>query len=81
MLLKQLRSMLVGWRGRLTGLRSRPQKGPQCASQVVDTVLGAGVPLAGVVGGGYHADLTTLARRHTCLHRAAARMWADHGLS
>ncbi len=48
--------------------------------QVLDTVLGAGIPLAGVVGGGYHKDLGVLAARHTWLHRAAAQMWVDHGL-
>jgi hypothetical protein len=48
--------------------------------QVLDTVMSAGVPIAGVVGGGYHADLQVLARRHTWLHRAAAQMWTDHGL-
>lgn len=47
---------------------------------VLDTVLGAGVPLAGLVGGGYAADLTTLAERHMHLHRAALRMWREHGL-
>jgi hypothetical protein len=48
--------------------------------QVLDTVMSAGVPIAGVVGGGYHADLQVLAQRHTWLHRAAAQMWTDHGL-
>lgn len=48
--------------------------------QVLDTVMSAGIPVAGVVGGGYHADLQVLAQRHTWLHRAAAQMWTDHGL-
>ena len=47
---------------------------------VLDTVLGRGVPVAGYVGGGYHRDLTVLARRHCLLHRAAAAVWRDHGL-
>lgn len=47
----------------------------RCVSQVMDTCLGYGVPVAGFVGGGYHADLPTLARRHTLLHRAAAELW------
>lgn len=47
---------------------------------VIDTVVGAGIPLAGVVGGGYCGDLTTLAWRHCCLHRAADQMWRDHAL-
>lgn len=49
-------------------------------AQVLDACLGAGVPLAGFVGGGYHADLEVLAGRHCWLHRAAAQLWADHGL-
>lgn len=31
------------------------------------------VPVAGVLGGGYDADVAALARRHACLHRNAAR--------
>ena len=41
---------------------------------------GAAVAVAGVIGGGYHADLRTLAARHATLHRAAAKRWArEHG--
>jgi acetoin utilization deacetylase AcuC-like enzyme len=47
---------------------------------VLDTCLAAGVPLAGYVGGGYHADLGVLAERHMALHRAGVRMWREHGL-
>ena len=47
---------------------------------VLDTVVGRGIPLAGYVGGGYHRDLTVLARRHCLVHRAAAAVWHDHGL-
>ncbi|WIA40703.1 hypothetical protein OEZ86_004398 [Tetradesmus obliquus] len=47
---------------------------------VLDTCLGASVPVAGYVGGGYAKDLAVLAERHMALHRAALRMWADHGL-
>lgn len=45
---------------------------------VLDTCLGFGVPVAGYVGGGYHADLTVLARRHCALHQAAQQLWGDH---
>lgn len=31
-----------------------------------------GIPLAGVIGGGYSRDIDALARRHTILHRVAA---------
>lgn len=48
--------------------------------QVLDSCLGMGVPVAAYVGGGYHADLEVLARRHCWLHRAAAQMWEEHGL-
>lgn len=47
---------------------------------VLDTCLGVGVPVAGYVGGGYHADLTVLARRHCALHHAAKQLWKDHRL-
>jgi acetoin utilization deacetylase AcuC-like enzyme len=48
---------------------------------VLDACLGAGAAVAGVVGGGYAADLDALARRHCWLHRAAAQLWHDHGLA
>ena len=47
---------------------------------VIDACLKAGVPLAGYVGGGYDDDLDTLADRHLCLHRAAARLWRERRL-
>jgi acetoin utilization deacetylase AcuC-like enzyme len=40
---------------------------------VIETVRGAGVPLAGVLGGGYSDDVHVLADRHATLHRTAAR--------
>lgn len=39
---------------------------------VVSRVRAAGIPLAGVIGGGYLEDIDRLARRHTILHRVAA---------
>lgn len=47
---------------------------------VLDCFLAAGVPVAGVVGGGYADDLDVLAERHMHLHRAALEMWEMHGL-
>lgn len=47
---------------------------------VLDSCLSLGIPVAGFVGGGYHASLDVLAARHCLLHRAAACMWGDHGL-
>ena len=47
---------------------------------VIATCRDAGAAVAGVIGGGYHADLRTLADRHAILHRAAADRWAyEHG--
>ncbi|PTW62120.1 acetoin utilization deacetylase AcuC-like enzyme [Breoghania corrubedonensis] len=39
---------------------------------VIETVREAGVPLAGVMGGGYSTDIEALARRHTMLYRVAS---------
>ena len=47
---------------------------------VLDTCLGAGVPVAGYVGGGYDRDLDVLAERHMLLHKAALQMWQEHEL-
>ena len=47
---------------------------------VLDTCLGSDVPVAGVVGGGYHADLQVLAERHCWLHRAASQLWDAYEL-
>jgi acetoin utilization deacetylase AcuC-like enzyme len=38
---------------------------------VIETVRAAGVPLAGVLGGGYDRDVDRIASRHASLHRAA----------
>lgn len=40
---------------------------------VISTVRDAGLPLAGVLGGGYSIDIDRLARRHATLHRVAAQ--------
>lgn len=47
---------------------------------VLDTCLGAEIPVAGFVGGGYDDDLDILSRRHLHLHRAATELWSAHGL-
>jgi acetoin utilization deacetylase AcuC-like enzyme len=39
---------------------------------VLSVVRAAGVPVAGVIGGGYGPDVTVIARRHAILHRTAA---------
>jgi len=38
---------------------------------VIETVRAAGLPLAGVLGGGYSKDMDELSDRHVSLHRAA----------
>jgi acetoin utilization deacetylase AcuC-like enzyme len=40
---------------------------------IIDKVRSTGIPLAGVIGGGYSHDIDALAGRHATLHRAAAR--------
>jgi acetoin utilization deacetylase AcuC-like enzyme len=42
---------------------------------VLDTCLGAGVPVAGVIGGGYAPDLDQLVRLHSILHRVASEVF------
>jgi acetoin utilization deacetylase AcuC-like enzyme len=45
---------------------------------VLNACLSRGLPVAGVIGGGYSADIDALARRHATLHREAAtafRRW------
>jgi acetoin utilization deacetylase AcuC-like enzyme len=58
------------WLGRLAlsndGLEQRDM-------WIIDKVRSTGIPLAGVIGGGYTADIDALAKRHATLHRAAAR--------
>jgi acetoin utilization deacetylase AcuC-like enzyme len=39
--------------------------------RVIGTVRERGIPLVGVIGGGYEADVDRLARRHSILHRTA----------
>ena len=46
--------------------------------QVLDTCAAAGIPVLGLNGGGYAADLDVLARRHVLLSLAAKEIWADH---
>lgn len=43
---------------------------------VIETVRGAGIPLACVIGGGYDHDTMALVRRHAILHRVAAEFAA-----
>ncbi len=49
-------------------------------AMVLSACLGRGVPVAGLVGGGYCADLEVLAARHCLLHKAAAQAWREHRL-
>jgi acetoin utilization deacetylase AcuC-like enzyme len=47
---------------------------------VLDSCLGSDIAVAGVVGGGYHADLNVLAERHCWLHKAASQLWDAYQL-
>lgn len=42
---------------------------------VIETVRSLGIPLAGVLGGGYSTDIEELADRHVTLHRTALSVW------
>ena len=48
-----------------TGLAERDRR-------VIRHFLSKGIPVAGVLGGGYSSDIDTVARRHTILHRVAS---------
>lgn len=47
--------------------------------RVIEAVRAKGLPLAGVLGGGYMADLAALARRHAILHESAREVWSSCG--
>jgi acetoin utilization deacetylase AcuC-like enzyme len=47
---------------------------------VLATCLAAGVPVAGVMGGGYAQDLDKLARLHAILYRTASELFLAHRL-
>lgn len=46
---------------------------------VLETVRNSGLPLAGVLGGGYSKDVRELADRHVTLHREAVRIVTSAG--
>ncbi|XP_075265613.1 uncharacterized protein SYNPCC7002_A1628-like [Convolutriloba macropyga] len=47
---------------------------------VLHLCLGEGIPVAGLVGGGYDQDLDVLADRHLHLHKAALDLWTEYQL-
>lgn len=46
---------------------------------VLQTVIKKGIPVATVIGGGYSRDIDRLGRRHSIIHRAASKVWREHG--
>jgi acetoin utilization deacetylase AcuC-like enzyme len=48
--------------------------------QVLSTCVGAGFPIACVIGGGYADDLEALVYRHSLLHRAASTVYQQYRL-
>ncbi|MGD1912211.1 MAG: histone deacetylase [Rivularia sp. (in: cyanobacteria)] len=48
--------------------------------QVLTTCVGAGYPVACVIGGGYADDMKSLVWRHSLLHRAASEVFRQFGL-
>jgi acetoin utilization deacetylase AcuC-like enzyme len=48
--------------------------------QVLSTCVGAGFPVACVIGGGYADDLEALVYRHSLLHRAASSIYRQYRL-
>ncbi|MCQ4311109.1 histone deacetylase [Pseudomonas stutzeri] len=49
-------------------------------SAVIEHCLGRGIPVVGVIGGGYDKDRALLARRHAQLNFSAAEAWQRYGL-
>jgi acetoin utilization deacetylase AcuC-like enzyme len=47
---------------------------------VLTACLARRIPVAGVIGGGYQADIDRLAQRHCILHRAASEVFREYGL-
>jgi acetoin utilization deacetylase AcuC-like enzyme len=47
---------------------------------ILDRCLGAGIPVAAVVGGGYDKDVDALARRHAIVHEESAYVWRKYGM-
>jgi acetoin utilization deacetylase AcuC-like enzyme len=45
---------------------------------VLEECVRRGIPVAGVIGGGYAKDVDRLARRHCLLHRAASEVYAQY---
>ncbi|MEA5504662.1 histone deacetylase [Halotia wernerae UHCC 0503] len=48
--------------------------------QVLSTCVGAGYPVACVIGGGYADDMKSLVWRHSLLHRAASQVYQQYRL-
>jgi len=45
---------------------------------IMDRCVGAGIPIVGVIGGGYDKDVDALARRHAIVHEEAAYVWRKY---
>lgn len=48
---------------------------------VIRHCLSRGIPVMGVIGGGYSKDRLALAARHGILHHSAQRLWTEFGLT
>ena len=47
---------------------------------VIERCVELGIPVAGVVGGGYDKDVQALARRHAILHEEASFVWRKYNM-
>ena len=47
---------------------------------VLETCVRLGIPVTGVIGGGYDKDIHALARRHAIVHEEAAALWRKYQL-
>ena len=65
----------------LLGRLSLSEKGIRRRDRwIFDKCVREGVPVVGVIGGGYDKDPDTLARRHAIVHEEAAYVWRAHKL-
>lgn len=68
------------WEDELGRLRLTDEGLFQRDVYVIKSAIERGIPTATVIGGGYSRDIDKLGLRHSIVHRAATKVWREHGL-